>query len=48
MITIFQNIYSKEPRYIEVDLALERIRNERSKTQVSFIRECLDKERQRG
>ena len=45
MITIFQNIYSKEPRYIEVDLALERIRNERSKTQVSFIRECLDKER---
>ena len=45
MITIFKNIFSKEPIYIEVDVALERIRTERSKEQVNLIRNCLDKER---
>ena len=45
MITIFKNIFSKDPRYIEVDLALERIKTERSKEQVLLIRNCLDKER---
>ena len=45
MITIFKNIYNKEPKYITVDLALERIKNGRSKLMVEEIRNTLDKEK---
>jgi hypothetical protein len=45
MITIFKNIYNKEPKYITVELALERIKNGRSKLMVEEIRNTLDKEK---
>lgn len=45
MITIYKNIWSKEPHYIEAEKALERIRNGNSANQVARVRECLDKER---
>lgn len=44
--TIFRNIYDKKPNYIEVDLALQRIKNGRSKVKIEEIRSNLDKERQ--
>lgn len=45
MITIFKNIFSKEPHYITIDKALERIKLGKSKNQVELIRKALDKER---
>jgi hypothetical protein len=45
MITIFKNIFSKEPFYISVDEALERIKNGKSKTIVEEIRKTLDKDK---
>ena len=45
MITIFKNIFSKEPFYISVDEALERIKSGRSKTIVEEIRKTLDKDK---
>ena len=45
MITIFKNIYNKEPKYITVELALDRIKNGRSKSMVEDIRNTLDKEK---
>ena len=45
MITIFKNIFSKEPHYITIDKALERIKTGKSKYQVDLIRNSLDKER---
>lgn len=45
MITIFKNIYNKEPNYITVELALERIKTGRSKLMVEEIRNTLDKEK---
>jgi len=45
MVTIFANIFSKEPHYITVDAALERIRSGKSKDGVMAIRNQLDKER---
>lgn len=45
MITIYENIFSKAPHYIEADKALERIRKGSSKTKVEEIRETIDKEK---
>jgi hypothetical protein len=43
--TIFKNIFSKEPHYITVDKALERIKLGASKALVLDIRLALDKEK---
>ena len=45
MITIFKNIFSKEPHYISVETALDRIRNGQSQVIVNEIRNTLDKEK---
>lgn len=45
MITIFKNIFSKEPHYITIEKALERIKLGVSKNDVLTIRSALDKER---
>lgn len=45
MVTIYSNIFSKEPHYITVERALERIKTGKSKQQVLEIRNQLDKER---
>lgn len=45
MVTIFKNIFSKEPFYVLVDEALERIRTGKSKKIVDEIRGTLDKEK---
>jgi hypothetical protein len=44
-ITAFKNIWSKEPHYITVELALNRIKNGNSKKLVEEIRNTLDKEK---
>jgi hypothetical protein len=43
MVTIFRNIYSKEPNYITVNEALNRIKTGKSATAVSAIRKTYDK-----
>lgn len=45
-ITIFKNIYDKNPFYISVDTALQRIKNGSSRATVADIRSKIDKERQ--
>lgn len=45
MVTIFKNIFSKEPHYITVEQALDRIKSGKSKNQVNDIRQAIDKER---
>lgn len=45
MITIFKDIFATEPHYIEVDVALSRIKNGKSKVLVEQIRESQDKEK---
>ena len=45
MITIFKNIFSKEPHFITVEKALERIKSGASKQLVMDIRLALDKEK---
>lgn len=45
MVTIFKNIFAKDPYYVEVDKALERIVNGNSKELCEKIRETLDKEK---
>lgn len=45
MITIFKNIFSKEPFYITIEEALERIRAGKSKNIVEEIRKTLDKDK---
>jgi hypothetical protein len=45
MITIFKNIFSKEPNYISVEAALKRIQEGKSKSTVSEIRGTIDKEK---
>jgi hypothetical protein len=45
MITIFKNIFSKEPHFITVEKALERIKSGASKQLVLDIRLALDKEK---
>ncbi len=45
MVTIYSNIFSKEPHYITVERALERIKTGKSKEPVLEIRNQLDKER---
>lgn len=45
MITIFKNIYSKEPNYVSVEVCLERIRVGKSKVLVNEIRNTIDKEK---
>ena len=44
-VTIFKNIFSKEPHFITVDKALERIKSGASKALVLDIRLALDKEK---
>lgn len=43
--TIFKNIYSKEPHYISIDEAIERIRVGKSRVNVDEIRNTVDKEK---
>lgn len=43
--TVFKNIYNKEPFYISVEKALERIVSGTSKNKVEEIRNTLDKEK---
>lgn len=43
--TIFKNIFSKEPHFISIDKALERIKNGSSRELVLEIRTTLDKEK---
>lgn len=45
MVTIFENIFSKTPIYIDVDKALDRIKIGKSKLKVEEITNALDKER---
>lgn len=45
MITIFKNIFSKEPNYISVEAALKRIQEGKSKITVEEIRKTIDKEK---
>lgn len=45
MITIFQNIFSKQPYYISIKEALDRISNGKSKEMVKDIRGQIDKEK---
>ena len=45
MITIFKNIFSKEPHYISVESALKRIQDGNSKMLVAEIRNTIDKEK---
>jgi hypothetical protein len=45
MVTIFRNIFDKQPYYITVDKALERIRTGASEAQISDIRKQLSKDR---
>lgn len=46
MVTVYRNIYSKEPHYETVDKMLSRIKEGKSKDKVEEIRNCIDKERQ--
>ena len=48
MVTVYSNIFSKEPHYITIEQALARIRAGKSKDNVSAIRSALDKERAIG
>jgi hypothetical protein len=45
MITIFKNIFSKEPNYISIEVALKRIQDGKSRKTVEEIRNTLDKEK---
>ena len=45
MITAFKNIFAKEPYYIELSKALERIKSGVSKDKVEEIRKTHDKEK---
>lgn len=45
MITIFKDMYSKDPFYTTVDVALDRIKNGNSKAKCEEIRGTLDKEK---
>lgn len=44
-VTIFKDIFAKEPNYISVDAALERIKTGRSHDKIQQIREQIDKDR---
>lgn len=43
MVTIFRNIYDKEPFYTTIDKALERIKTGKSKIRIDEIRRTIDK-----
>lgn len=43
--TIYKNIFSKEPHYITIEKALNRIKNGASKDKIEEIRTILDKDR---
>ena len=45
MVTVFRNIFSKDPYYKEIDYCLNRIKEGRSKEKVEEIRSVIDKER---
>jgi hypothetical protein len=44
-VSIYENIFAKEVHYISVEVALERIKNGKSKVLCERIRETIDKER---
>jgi len=44
-ITIFKNIFSKEPHHITVEMALNRILRGQSEAQIAEIRKTLDKQK---
>jgi energy-coupling factor transporter ATP-binding protein EcfA2 len=44
-ITIYKNIWSKEPHFITIAKALERIKNGTSKEKVNDVRNAIDKDR---
>jgi hypothetical protein len=44
-VSIYENIFAKEVHYIEVEVALNRIKNGKSKALCERIRETIDKER---
>ena len=43
--TVYQDVYSKKPYYLEIDKVLERIKSGKSMVKVHEIRNCLDKQR---
>lgn len=43
--TIYEDIYSDKPHYISVEVALNRIKNGKSKSKIEEIRSALDKEK---
>lgn len=45
MITVFKNIFSKEPHYVNLELVLGRISSGNSKALVEEVRSTLDKEK---
>jgi len=45
MVTIYKNIFSKEPHYITIEKAIDRIKNGTSKEPIESIRSVIDKER---
>ncbi len=45
IVTIFENIYSKQPRYISVKDALERIRLGKSKIRIADVRSAISKKK---
>jgi hypothetical protein len=45
MVTIFKNIFSKDPFYVSVEDALKRISDGKSKSKVEEIRSQIDKEK---
>jgi hypothetical protein len=45
MVTIYRNIFDKQPNYISVDSALDRIKQGKSKIRVEEIRSALDKDK---
>lgn len=45
MVTIFKNIYDKEPHYITINAALARIKDGKSRNRIEEIRRSLDKEK---
>jgi len=47
MITIFGTIYAQKPYYIEIEEALDRIKNGRSKDKIMAIRQAQDNEKAR-
>jgi hypothetical protein len=43
--TIYRDVFSENPFHVDIDVALERIKNGKSKQGIEAIRSCIDKER---